>query len=48
MLNVIAGVYPIDGGKIVDMDITSLAECKRAAFIGRVQDPCLGLPIYDY
>ena len=45
MLNAIAGVYPIDGGKIIldDVDITSLAECKRAAFIGRVfQDPMLG------
>ena len=45
MLNAIAGVYPIDSGKIIldGMDITSLAECKRAAFIGRVfQDPMLG------
>jgi len=45
MLNAIAGVFPIDGGKIhLDgKDITSLPEYKRAAFIGRVfQDPMLG------
>lgn len=45
MLNAIAGVYPIDGGKIIlnGQNITNLAEHRRAAFIGRVfQDPMLG------
>lgn len=45
MLNAIAGVFPIDGGKIIldGQDITNLPEYKRAAFIGRVfQDPMLG------
>ncbi|MCR4429920.1 MAG: ABC transporter ATP-binding protein [Tepidanaerobacteraceae bacterium] len=45
LLNAIAGVFPIDGGKIYldGSDITGLPEYKRAAFIGRVfQDPMLG------
>lgn len=45
MLNAIAGVWPVDAGKIIidDMDVTSLPEHKRAAFIGRVfQDPMMG------
>ncbi|MDD4569297.1 MAG: ATP-binding cassette domain-containing protein [Tepidanaerobacteraceae bacterium] len=45
MLNAMAGVFPINKGKIVldGKDITNLAEHKRAAFIGRVfQDPMLG------
>ena len=45
MLNAVAGVFPIDGGKIIldGQDITNLPEYKRAAFIGRVfQDPMLG------
>lgn len=45
LLNVVAGVYPIDSGKI-ELDgrnITSLPEHKRAASIGRVfQDPMRG------
>ena len=45
MLNAIAGVWPIDDGRIVldGEDITALPEHKRAAHIGRVfQDPMLG------
>ncbi len=45
MLNMIAGVYPIDCGTIhIDgVDISRMPEHKRAAFIGRVfQDPMLG------
>lgn len=45
MLNAIAGVFPVDSGKIYmdGNDITNLAEYRRAAFIGRVfQDPMLG------
>ena len=45
MLNSIAGVFPVDEGKIVinDTDVTKMPEYKRAAFIGRVfQDPMLG------
>lgn len=45
MLNAIAGVWPVDSGKIVidGQDITKLPEHKRAKFIGRVfQDPMLG------
>jgi len=45
MLNAIAGVFPIDGGKILvgDKDVTKLPEFKRAAYIGRVfQDPMMG------
>ncbi|AYO31104.1 MAG: putative tryptophan/tyrosine transport system ATP-binding protein [Thermoanaerobacteraceae bacterium] len=45
MLNAIAGVFPVDSGRIYldGNDITNLAEYRRAAFIGRVfQDPMLG------
>lgn len=45
MLNMIAGVYPIDSGKIFidNIDISTMPEYKRAKFIGRVfQDPMLG------
>lgn len=44
-LNAIAGVWPIDEGKITidGVDITRLPEHSRAQFIGRVfQDPMLG------
>lgn len=44
-LNAIAGVWPVDDGKITidGVDITKLPEHKRAQFIGRVfQDPMLG------
>ncbi len=42
MLNMIAGVYPVDSGKIMidGQDVTKLPEFKRAKFLGRVfQDP---------
>ncbi|MBF0578865.1 ABC transporter ATP-binding protein [Erysipelotrichaceae bacterium RD49] len=45
MLNLIAGVFPPDGGRILldGKDITLLPEHKRAAYIGRVfQDPLMG------
>lgn len=45
MLNMIAGVYPIDKGKIVlnDVNISRWPEHKRARFLGRVfQDPMKG------
>lgn len=45
MLNSIAGVYPIDSGKILidGTDVTALPEYKRAKLIGRVfQDPMMG------
>ncbi len=45
MLNAVAGVFPIDGGKILidGEDLTKQAEHKRAKYIGRVfQDPMLG------
>ncbi|MDO4555675.1 MAG: ATP-binding cassette domain-containing protein [Lachnospiraceae bacterium] len=45
MLNLIAGVYPIDSGKIVvgDLDISLMPEYKRARLFGRVfQDPMMG------
>ena len=41
-LNAIAGVWPIDSGKIIidGTDITGLPEHKRAKYLGRVfQDP---------
>ena len=44
-LNAIAGVWPVDEGKIIidGMDITSLSEHRRAAWLGRVfQDPMTG------
>ncbi len=45
MLNAIAGVWPVDEGRIIlgGTDITALPEYKRAALIGRVfQDPMMG------
>ena len=45
MLNSVAGVFPVDAGKILidGVDVTHLPEYKRAKFIGRVfQDPMMG------
>lgn len=45
ILNMIAGVYPIDRGSIIldNVDITHLPEYKRASYLGRVfQDPMKG------
>ncbi|MGN0312232.1 MAG: ABC transporter ATP-binding protein [Lachnospiraceae bacterium] len=45
MLNAVAGVWPVDSGKILidGEDITALPEHKRAKYIGRVfQDPMTG------
>lgn len=45
MLNMIAGVYPVDSGSITidDVDVTKLPEHKRSKYIGRVfQDPMNG------
>lgn len=45
MLNVIAGVFPVDDGKVIldGKDVTGLREFKRAACISRVfQDPLSG------
>ena len=45
MLNMIAGVYPVDRGTITidGIDVTKLSEHKRAKYIGRVfQDPRMG------
>lgn len=45
MLNMVAGVYPIDCGSIVidGVDVTKLPEYKRAKYLGRVfQDPMTG------
>ena len=45
MLNAIAGVWPVDEGRIVldGNDITALPEFRRASLIGRVfQDPMMG------
>ena len=45
MLNMIAGVYPIDQGRILldGKDISDLPEYKRAYMLGRVfQDPMMG------
>ena len=45
MLNMIAGVYPVDCGSITidGNDVTKLPEHKRAKYIGRVfQDPMTG------
>ena len=44
-LNAVAGVWPVDGGKIeIDgIDVTGLPEYKRAKYLGRVfQDPMTG------
>ncbi len=45
MLNAVAGVWPVDEGKILigGVDVTGLPEHKRAGYIGRVfQDPMTG------
>ncbi len=45
MLNMVAGVYPVDCGNIVidGVDVTRLPEYKRAKYLGRVfQDPMTG------
>lgn len=45
MLNMIAGVYPVDCGSIIidGTDVTRLPEYKRAKYLGRVfQDPMTG------
>lgn len=45
LLNCIAGVYPVDNGKIIadGKDITNLPDFKRASIFGRVfQDPMMG------
>jgi putative ABC transport system ATP-binding protein len=45
LLNSIAGVFKVDSGNIHidDIDVTQMAEHKRAAYIGRVfQDPMMG------
>lgn len=45
MLNMIAGVYPVDCGNIIvdGVDVTNLPEHKRAKYLGRVfQDPMTG------
>lgn len=45
LLNSLAGVFPVDSGRILfdDIDVTKMPEYKRAAYIGRVfQDPMLG------
>lgn len=45
LLNAIAGIWPIDEGKIFidDIDLTNLPDFKRAKYIGRVfQDPMTG------
>ena len=45
MLNAVAGVWPVDEGKILidGVDVTRLSEHQRAAYIGRVfQDPMMG------
>ena len=45
MLNAVAGVWPVDEGRIIldGQDITALPDFKRAGLIGRVfQDPMMG------
>lgn len=45
LLNAIAGVWPIDDGKVIidGNDVTSLSEHQRAPWLGRVfQDPMMG------
>lgn len=45
MLNIIAGVYPVDRGSIMidGIDVTRLPEHRRAKYLGRVfQDPMMG------
>lgn len=45
MLNAVAGVYPVDCGRILigGVDVTAVPEHKRAKYLGRVfQDPMIG------
>ena len=45
MLNAVAGVFGVDGGRILidDVDVTRQPEHRRAQYIGRVfQDPMMG------
>ena len=45
MLNAVAGIWPLDTGKIIinGRDVTALPEHKRATYLGRVfQDPMMG------
>ena len=45
LLNAIAGVWPVDSGRIVldGTDVTAMPEHRRAVYIGRVfQDPMMG------
>ena len=45
MLNMIAGVYPVDSGSVIidGQDVTNLPVHKRAKYLGRVfQDPMMG------
>ena len=45
MLNAVAGVWPVDSGRIIldGVDVTAMPEHKRAGYIGRVfQDPMMG------
>jgi len=45
MLNAVAGTFYVDEGSVIidDIDVTSLPEYRRAAYIGRVfQDPMMG------
>nr|WP_319487560.1 ABC transporter ATP-binding protein [uncultured Caproiciproducens sp.] len=45
LLNLIAGVFPCDGGQIIldDIDLTKQPEYRRAKLLGRVfQDPMMG------
>ncbi|MBR6347835.1 MAG: ABC transporter ATP-binding protein [Spirochaetales bacterium] len=45
LLNAIAGVWPLDGGKVIidGNDVSSLGEHRRAPWLGRVfQDPMMG------
>ena len=45
MLNAVAGVWPVDGGRIIldGVDVTAMPEHRRTQYIGRVfQDPMMG------
>ena len=45
MLNIVAGVFPVDEGKIIvnGNEVTPLPDYKRAIYLGRVfQDPMMG------
>ena len=46
LMNIISGVFYNEGGKITldGQDITRMPEHKRAAFLGRVFQPCYGKP----